>query len=97
MKNPRSIFLVSVLTTLVTAFPVFAEDAPPTTEQLLAHPEVTGAIAAIDAYVQGVQTYEKVPGISVGIVYDQDLLWQSGYGHSNLETISAPSTGPLNE
>jgi CubicO group peptidase (beta-lactamase class C family) len=86
VKNPRSIFLVSVLATLVTAFPAFAEDAPPTKEQLLAHPEVAGAIAAIDAYVQGVQTYDKVPGISVGIVYDQDLLWQSGYGYSNLET-----------
>lgn len=86
MKNPRSIFLVSVLATLLTAFPAFAEDAPPTKEQLLAHPEVAGAIAAIDAYVQGVQIYDKVPGISVGIVYDQDLLWQSGYGYSNLAT-----------
>ena len=86
MKNQRSIFLGSVLATLLTAFPAFADDAPPTKEQLLAHPEVAGAIAAIDAYVQGVQMYDKVPGISVGIVYDQDLLWQSGYGYSNLET-----------
>lgn len=86
MTKPRSILITSVLATLVTAFPAIAEDEPPTKEQLLAHPEVAGAIAAIDAYVQGTQTYEKVPGISVGIVYDQDLLWQSGYGYSNLET-----------
>ena len=86
MKNARSVFLVSVLATLLTAFPAIAEDAPPTKEELLAHPEVAGAIAAIDAYVQGVQIYDKVPGISVGIVYDQDLLWQSGYGYSNLES-----------
>jgi len=86
MKSPRSIILASVLATLVAVFPAFAEDAPPTKEQLLAHPEVMGAIAAIDAYVQGVQTYDRVPGISVGIVYDQNLLWQSGYGYSNLET-----------
>lgn len=86
MKNPRSIFLVSVLVTQLTASPAIAEDAPPTKEQLLAHPEVSGAIAAIDAYVEGVQTYDKVPGISAGIVYDQDLLWQSSYGYSNLKT-----------
>jgi hypothetical protein len=54
MKNPRSIFFAFVLATLLTAFPAFAEDAPVTKEQLLAHPEVMGAIAAINAYVQGV-------------------------------------------
>jgi len=85
MTNPRALFLVSFLATLLSASPSPADDAQPTQEQLLAHPEVTGAIAAIDAYVQGVQTYKKVPGISVGIVYGQDLLWQSGYGFSNLE------------
>ena len=86
MQNPRPIFLVSTLLTLLTAFPAGAVDDPPTTEQVRAHPDVLGAIAIIDAYLQGVQTYEKVPGISVGVVHDQDLIWQSGYGYSNLET-----------
>ena len=86
MKYPRSIFLGSVFTTLFVAFPTTAKDTFSKQEQLLAHPEVRGAIAAIDAYVQGVKTYDKVPGISVGLVYDQDLLWQNGYGYSNLET-----------
>jgi CubicO group peptidase (beta-lactamase class C family) len=86
MKNPRSIVLASVLVTLMTAFPASAKDDAPTTEQILAHPEVAGALAVIDAYIEGIQTYEKVPGISAGIVYDQDLIWNSGYGYSNLET-----------
>ena len=86
MKNPRSIFLASVLITLLTAFPAGAVDEPPTTEQVLAHPDVLGAIAIIDAYLEGVQTYEKVPGMSVGIVHDQELIWQRSYGYSNLET-----------
>ena len=86
MNNPRMTFFASILATLLVAFPAYAEDVPPTTEELLAHSEVLGAIAAIDAYVQGIQTYNKVPGISVGIVYDQDLLWQNSYGYSNLET-----------
>lgn len=86
MRKQSSVLLLSILATLVMAFPAFAEDDHLTREQLLAHPEVAGAIAAIDAYVEGVQMYDKVPGVSVGIVHDQDLLWQSGYGHSNLET-----------
>lgn len=86
MKHPRSVFFTSILVTLFAASPAIADDAALTTEQLLAHPEIAGAIAAIDAYIQGIQTYGKVPGISAGIVHDQDLIWQRGYGHSNLET-----------
>ena len=86
MTKPIQALLASILATLLVASPAFAEDVPPTKEQLLTHPEMMGAIAAIDAYVQGVQTFDRVPGISIGIVYDQDLLWQSGYGYSNLET-----------
>ncbi len=44
-----------------------------------------GALAAIDAWIEGVQIYSAVPGISVGIVRDQDLIWSKGYGYSNLE------------
>ena len=86
MKNPRSTFLVSVLITVFSTSPALADDDALTKEQILAHPEVAGAIAAIDAYLEGIQTYEKVPGISVGIVHDQDLIWQRGYGYSNLAT-----------
>ena len=86
MRNPRSILATSILVTLLAAFPALANDEPLATKQILDHPEVLGAIAVIDAYLESVQTYEKVPGISVGIVHDQDMIWQSGYGHSNLET-----------
>ena len=86
MNHPRSIVLASVLVTLLIAFPAIAEDEPLTKEEILAHPEVAGALAAIDAHLAGVQTYERVPGISAGIVYDQDLIWHNGYGYSNLET-----------
>jgi CubicO group peptidase (beta-lactamase class C family) len=62
------------------------ESQEPTTEEILAHPEVKGALGAIDAWVEGVRTYDRIPGISVGIVRDQDLIWNNGYGYSNLET-----------
>ena len=77
--------LATVLLTVVAGTPAIADDYPaPTKEALLAHPDVAGAIAAIDAWVSGTQHYDQVPGISVGIVRDQDLLWSKGYGHANM-------------
>lgn len=92
MKKRQLIFLTSILTTLSVASPAIADNDPLTQKQLLSHPEVKGALSAIDAYVQGVQIYENVPSISVGIVHDQDLLWQKSYGYSNLES-KEPANG----
>jgi len=58
-----------------------------TRDQILAHPEVQGALAALDAWIEGVLIYEEVPGMSVGIVHDQELIWSAGYGYSNLESL----------
>jgi CubicO group peptidase (beta-lactamase class C family) len=66
--------------------PVIADDEPPSAEEVLAHPNVKGALAVVDAWLEAARTYERVPGISAGIVYDQDLIWSSGYGYSNLES-----------
>jgi CubicO group peptidase (beta-lactamase class C family) len=62
------------------------ENKQPSKEEILSHPEVKGALGAIDAWLEGVRTYGRIPGMSVGIVRDQDLIWNSGYGFSNLET-----------
>jgi CubicO group peptidase (beta-lactamase class C family) len=83
----RTQFL-TVLIILAISAPLIAEEesGEPTLAELRAHPEVMGALAVIDAWVDGRQMYERIPGISVGIVHDQDLLWKRGYGYSNLET-----------
>ena len=67
---------------------VFADEEiqQPTTDEILAHPEVKGALRAIDAWLEGVRIYDRIPGISAGIVHDQELIWNKGYGYSNLET-----------
>jgi CubicO group peptidase (beta-lactamase class C family) len=60
-----------------------------------AHPEIKGVFAAVDAWIDGVQIYDKVPGISVGIVRDQDLIWSNGYGYSNLEAKRPADADPF--
>jgi len=80
--------LLTLLLTLTIGAPAIAADdtAVPTREDLLAHAEVIGALAIIDAWVDGTRMYDRIPGVSVGIVHDQDILWTAGYGYSNLES-----------
>lgn len=88
MKVFQLVLIIACCTGAVHSNLVFAteETRRPTADEALAHPEVQGALKAIDAWVRGVRTYDRIPGISVGIVLDQDLLWSKGYGYSNLET-----------
>ena len=80
----RTLRLAFLATMLVFA-PALGKDAKPSSaEAMLAHPAISGALAVIDAWIAGTQHYEQVPGISVGIVHDQDLIWTAGYGFSNL-------------
>ena len=52
---------------------------------LTEHPEVAGALASIDAWIEGTRHYDRIPGLSVGIVHGDTLLWQKGYGLANVE------------
>lgn len=52
--------------------------------EVLNHPEVLGALAIIDAWIDGLRDYENIPGISVGLVLDQEQLFAKGYGYANL-------------
>jgi CubicO group peptidase (beta-lactamase class C family) len=87
MSSSHVFLFIACCSLAVHSNPAFADEKThePTTEEILAHPEVKGALKAIDAWVEGVRTYERIPGVSVGIVRGQDVIWNSGYGYSNLE------------
>ncbi|MBW1843037.1 MAG: serine hydrolase [Deltaproteobacteria bacterium] len=88
MSSSKFVLLIACCSFAVHSNVVFADEATqePTAEEILAHPEVKGALGAIDAWVEGVRTYDRIPGVSVGIVHDQDLIWSKGYGYSNVES-----------
>lgn len=79
---------IALLVSLCAIFatPGYSGDERPGAEQLRAHPAFQGALSVIDAWVDGVRDYDRVPGMSVGIFYDRELLWDRGYGYSNLES-----------
>lgn len=64
----------------------YAEDERVGADVLLAHPTMTGSLRLLDAWLDASRDYQDIPGLSVGIVYDEDLIWQQNYGFSNLES-----------
>ena len=47
---------------------------------LLSDPEVRFQIDALAAWLAAQVAYRELPGLAIGLVYDQDLIWQQGFG-----------------
>lgn len=57
-------------------------------------PRFQQAEALFEAWLDAKMAYEKIPGVSVGLVHDQELVWAKGYGfaHREEEVRATPST-----
>lgn len=53
----------------------------------IARPEISAALALVDARLAAEREDRKIPGLSAGVVYDQDLIWHKGYGSANREKL----------
>jgi len=63
--------------------------APPATPTpapapLSADPRVASALELARVWLEAQRAYERIPGISVGIVHDQELVWSGGFGQADL-------------
>ncbi len=78
------IFLLVLVLTCIS--PAFSEEKE--------KPDFSEAIRMIDTWLEAQRDYDNLPGISVAIVTDQELLWSKAYGMADLEkkVPSSPST-----
>jgi len=79
-ENPT---MKNVLTILLHAFllvSIVKAQAP-----ISDHPEVVGNIKLLEAWIQSQMAYRGLPGMSVGVVYDQKLVWARGFGYADVE------------
>ncbi len=53
--------------------------------EILTHHEVASNIALLSAWIESQMAYRQQPGLSMGIVYDQELVWAQGFGYANVE------------
>jgi len=49
------------------------------------YPEVTDDIHVIETWIRAQMEYYNLPGLSVGVVYDQELIWSKGFGYADVE------------
>lgn len=61
--------------------PAAAAEAPP----VGADPRVKQALRLLEAWADGQQAYERLPGLSMAVVHDQSVLWSHGSGLAHLE------------
>ena len=47
-------------------------------------PAIKAALAQLDAQLAAVVKERNLPGLSAGVVYDQELIWSKGYGYADL-------------
>ncbi|MCB0307451.1 MAG: serine hydrolase, partial [Calditrichaeota bacterium] len=72
------------ITTLVFAItlflPLLAQEKP-----LAEHQEFTSNTHLLESWIKAQMDYRGLPGMSLGIVYDQELVYARGFGYSDLE------------
>lgn len=58
------------------------------------HPQVVEAMHLLDVWIDAQRDYNEWPGVAVGVVHDQDLVFSRGYGYADLaaQTPTTPST-----
>jgi CubicO group peptidase (beta-lactamase class C family) len=55
------------------------------TEQPQQNPRIAQALEVAKVYLDATRAYQQIPGLSVAIVKDQDVIWSGGFGVSDLE------------
>lgn len=66
---------------IMSALPLSAQTQP----SAVTHPEVLGAERLFSAWMEGQIAYRGLPGIVVGVVADQELVWAKGFGFADTQ------------
>jgi D-alanyl-D-alanine carboxypeptidase len=55
------------------------------TSKVAADPDVQGAQRLFSAWLEGQIAYRSLPGVVVGVVADQELVWAQGFGYADVQ------------
>jgi len=82
----RTAFVTRALTTSALVVAALAAPFAPLRAQDIAnHPDVLAAERLFSAWMDGQLAYRGLPGVSVGVVYDQQLVWSKGFGYADVK------------
>jgi CubicO group peptidase (beta-lactamase class C family) len=84
---------IAIAAALAWTSPCPGQTAGAERHPLARKPEAAAALAVLDAWIAATVAQREQPGLSIGIVYDQDLIWAKGYGYADLaRRVSATPT-----
>ena len=68
--------------------------APIAQGQIAEHPSVASNLRLVEAWLEAQMAYRGLPGVTVGVVHDQELIYSQGFGYADVEahTASTPET-----
>ena len=84
-SKPRSLMIAVAILMLPCTRQASASESPVT------KPEVAAVIDVFDAWAEHRVASREQPGVSIGLVYGQELIWAKGYGYADLAT-KTPAT-----
>ena len=81
---------------LIIVMALIAMDTPPASAEPLAQrPEITAALQVLDSWIAGAVATREGPGLAIGIVHDQDVIWSKGYGLADVERQTPVTSATL--
>src|SRR5438034_3355369 len=85
---------LAVVAVLTWTAPSAAQTAAADRSPLAQKPEVAAALTVLDSWIAAPVAQREQPGLSIGVVYDQELIWAKGHAVADLERRlpATPST-----
>jgi CubicO group peptidase (beta-lactamase class C family) len=90
---PARVLIVVALILTAPIAPLFGQ-SPAAADRIAGDPDVQASLRLFTAWIEGQLRERHLPGVAVGVVADQDLVWAKGFGLADLEskTTMTPQT-----
>ena len=91
----RRLALAFAATVVLACLCAAAQTPPAERPPLARNPGVAAALTVLDSWIDATVAQREQPGLSIGVVFDQDLIWAKGYGFADLERRLPATPGTL--
>ena len=85
MLPPFRTAAFAIVAAIMTAPSLQAQTPSASAPTIAADADVLGAERLFSAWMEGQIAYRGLPGIAVGVVYNQQLVWATGYGFADIK------------
>jgi CubicO group peptidase (beta-lactamase class C family) len=87
----RFLAALSVAAAIAVLLPVTTVAA----DSVASHPRVQQALKLLDIWLDAQRDYDEIPGLSVAVVHDQEVIWKKAYGFADVASKTAARTDTI--